>query len=306
MVGAIGAPINLFNIILCIMKKVNEVQNGDMITNTVTLLSVYGKVGQRYFIQPWRLPNGLFPECVRPVDASGRMILTPDEIAAVNSHKAYYIPEDAVISFETPKTFDLNNLRDAAEWEAIRHCTMIAPDRFAKDENGDYLIDGTIDVLHTKRPRYGTAELYIDRPGQEAMRRVTHKELVIKASTFILQDERGYDGRLVVAKVLGRNMKNQPDADVKDFLLSVADKTPEKIIDCYTGGDLNLRMLFIEARDAGVIYKKQGLYLYGEDGKAVLGSTDDSVIEWMKSPKNNKVMAQIRKDTYPEMFSDPS
>lgn len=63
-------------------------------------------------------------------------------------------------------------------------------------------------------------------------------------------------------------------------------------------------MLFIEAREAGVIYKKQGLYLYGEEGKTVLGATDDAVISWMKNAKNNKTMAMIRKETFPEMFKD--
>jgi hypothetical protein len=119
-----------------------------------------------------------------------------------------------------------------------------------------------------------------------------------------MNDERGYDGRLLVAKVLGRDMKNQPNADVEDFLLSVAEKTPEKIIDCYTGGDMQLRMFLIDARERGVIYKKNGLFLYGEDGKVILGATDDAAIEWMKATKNSKTLALIRKDTYPEMFED--
>ena len=117
-----------------------------------------------------------------------------------------------------------------------------------------------------------------------------------------MNDERGYEGRLLVARVLGRNMKNMPNADVEDFLLSIAEKTPEKIINCYTEGDMKLRILFIEAREKGSIYKKDGLYLYGEDGKVILGATDDAAVEWMKSPKNAKTLALIRKDTYPEMF----
>ena len=76
------------------------------------------------------------------------------------------------------------------------------------------------------------------------------------------------------------------------------------IINCYTGGDMQFRMLFIEAREHGVIRKKQGLYVFGDDGKCILGATDDAAIEWMKNPKNSKVMAMIRKDTYPEMFVD--
>ena len=83
---------------------------------------------------------------------------------------------------------------------------------------------------------------------------------------------------------------------------SIAEKTPEKIIDCYTGGDMQLRMLFIDAKEKGVITRKNGLYLYGEDGSVTLGTSDNAVVEWMKSSKNQKTLALIRKDTYPEMF----
>ena len=99
-------------------------------------------------------------------------------------------------------------------------------------------------------------------------------------------------------------MTNQPNADVEDYLISVAEKTPEKIINCYTGGDMQLRMLFIEAREHGIILKKNGLYVYGDDGKVIIGASDDAAIEWMKNPKNTKTMAMIRRDTYPEMFPD--
>lgn len=284
-------------------KKVN-VQNGDLKSNTVVLMSVYGKVGQKYFIQPQRDARGRYASCVKRVNSQGDMILTDEELAMEAKGEAYFIPENKVFIIESGKTFNLDDIQDAAEWEAIKNCDLIAPDRYAKDDKGNYLIDGTTDVK-AKNPRYGVAELYVDRPGYDAQRRVTRKELIIQASSYILNDERGYEGRLIVAKVLGRDMKNQPDADVKDYLLSIADKTPEKIINCYTGGDLSLRMLFIEAREHGVIYKKQGLYLYGEEGKVILGATDDAVIEWMKKSSNSKTIAQIRKETYPDLFKDP-
>ena len=283
-------------------KKVNEIKDGDIKSNIVVLRSVFGKVGQKYFIQPQRDARGRYPECVKRINSQGDMILTDDEIKKESTGEAYWIPEDYLFVIEDGKTFNLDDIQDAAEWDAIKNCNLIAPDRFAKNENGDYLIDGTIDPK-SKRPRYGTAELYVDRPGYEAQRRVSRRKLIVEASNYIMNDERGYDGRLLVARVLGRDMKNQPNADVEDYLLSIAERTPEKIINCYTGGDMQLRMLFIEAREAGVILKKNGLYLYGEDGKVTLGATDNAVIEWMKASKNAKTLAMIRKDTYPEMFA---
>ena len=284
-------------------KKVNEIQDGDLKSNVVVLRSVFGKVGQKYFIQPQRDSRGRFASCVKRVNAHGDIILTPEELSLESQGKAAYIKEDDVFIIEDGKTFNLDDIYDAAVWDAIKNCPLIAPDRFAKNDKGEYLIDGTVDPK-SKRPRYGTAELYVDRPGFEAQRRVTRRKLIVEASNHIMNDERGYEGRLLVAKVLGRDMKNQPNADVEDYLLSIAEKTPEKIINCYTGGDIQLRMLFIEAKEKGVIYKKNGLYLYGEEGNVTLGATDSAVIEWMKVAKNAKTLTLIRKDTYPEMFQD--
>ena len=284
------------------VKNVNKIKDGDIKSNIVTLRSVYGKVGQKYFIQPQVDPKtGRFPDCVKRVDSHGDIILTEAEKEDEANGVRAFVREDRVFEITDGKTYNLDDIYQRAEWEAIKNCDLIAPDRYAKNDKGDYLIDGTVDVKST-RPRYGVAELYIDRPGFDSQRRVTRKKLILEATRYIFEDERGYEGRLAVAKVLGRDMKNQPNADVEDYLLSIAEKTPEKIINVYTGGDLSLRLLFQEARENGVILKKQGVYVYGEDGKVVLGATDDVVISWMKAQKNAKTLAQIRKDTYPEMF----
>lgn len=284
-------------------KKVNEVQDGDLKSNIVVLRSVFGKVGQKYYIQPQKDSRGRYAECVKRVNSQGDIILTSEEIEREAKGLAAYIPETELFVIEDGKTFNLDDVYENAVWEAIKNCVLIAPDRFAKNDKGEYLIDGTVDP-RSKRPRYGTAELYVDRPGFEAQRRVTRRKLIVEASNYIMNDERGYEGRLLVAKVLGRDMKNQPNADVEDYLLSIAEKTPEKIINCYTGGDIQLRMLFIEAREKGVIVKKDGLYVYGDDGKVALGTTDSAAIEWMKTQRNAKTLALIRKDTYPDMFED--
>lgn len=284
-------------------KKIDNVQNGDIKTNIITLRSVFGKVGQKYFIQPQRNAFGRFPDCVKRVNSQGDIILTPEELEKESKGEAAYIKENEVFIVEDGTTYNLDDVYQKAIWEAIQDCPFIASDRYAKDSNGNYLIDGTVDPK-SKRPRYGVAELYVDFPGKDSEVRVSKKKQTIEASNYIINDERGYEGRLMVARVLGRNMTNQPNADVEDYLLSIAEKTPKKIIECYTGGEMSLRMLFIEASENGVIYKKDGLYLYGDDGKIALGATDNAVITWMKQSKNAKTLAMIRKDTYPELFQE--
>ena len=50
-------------------KKVNDVQNGDLKSNIVVLRSVFGKVGQKYYIQLYRDSRGRYADCVIRVNS---------------------------------------------------------------------------------------------------------------------------------------------------------------------------------------------------------------------------------------------
>jgi hypothetical protein len=215
----------------------------------------------------------------------------------------FLIPEDRIFTLQDGTTFNLDDPYQAVEWQAIENCFLIAPSRFAKDSAGNYLIDGTPDVVSNSnygaKSRYGRAELYVERPGLEAQQKVTRAKLELQATNYIYQY--GYEDWLTFAKVLGRNMENQPVPDVEYFLISVAKKTPEKIIEICSGGDLANRVLFITAKERGIIRKRNGMYIYGEDGDLILGASEEAVIDWMKQPKNRKTLELIRKDAYPEL-----
>ena len=284
--------------------NVNSVKDGDL-SNIIVLRSVWGKANQNYVLQPQRDKYGQLPKCVRRVNAQGDMILSEkDKEGSLEG----LIPEDEQIVVHDGTVFDLNNERQAAEWEAIKNCFLIAPDRYAKDDKGNYLIDGSTDINSInnfgRASRYGKAELYIERPGMEANKKLTARKLRLQAQNFIVQDEGGYEGWLRMARVLGRNMSNQPAADVEEFLFSVADKTPEKIIELYTGGDIQLRLLFSTAKEKKVIRKNKNIYYYGNDQQKILGASEEAVIDWMKDSKNAKVLELIRHDTFPEMLGE--
>ena len=284
--------------------NVNSVKDGDL-SNIIVLRSVWGKANQNYVLQPQRDKYGQLPKCVRRVNAQGDMILSEkDREGSLEG----LIPEDEQIVVHDGTVFDLNNERQAAEWEAIKNCFLIAPDRYAKDDKGNYLIDGSTDINSInnfgRASRYGKAELYIERPGMEAKKKLTARKLRLQAQNFIVQDEGGYEGWLRMARVLGRNMSNQPAADVEEFLFSVADKTPEKIIELYTGGDIQLRLLFSTAKEKKVIRKNKNIYYYGNDQQKILGASEEAVIDWMKDSKNAKVLELIRHDAFPEMFGE--
>lgn len=266
----------------------------------ITLRSVYDKANIKYYIQPCKNKYGQWPSCIKRVNKDGDMIMSEKERNAYSEGTAVFFPENHIFVITSGRTYNLNDLYDKAEWEAIEHCPLIAKSRDERDANGNLIIDGAKSTPN-KPSRNGVAELYIDRPGLDTQRRISHKQLIHKASTFIYDDPRGADGQLNIARILGKDMRNQPTADVIDFLIRVAEKDPNKIINLYTGDDISLRLTFIDAKDKRVIYIKNKVYLYGDN--VVLGATDDAVIAWMKDPKNQKVLELIKKDTYPEYYT---
>lgn len=265
----------------------------------IVLRSAYDKSGIKYFIQPCKNKYGQYPNCVKKVNSQGDMIMSEKERNDYSEGKVVFFPENHIFTVVSGKVYHLDDMYEAAEWEAIKNCPLIAEDRNEKDANGNLVIDGPKSTP-TKAARNGVAELYVDRPGLDTQRRVSHKQLIHKACTFIYEDPRGVDGQLNMARILGKDMRNQPTADVIDFLIRIAEKDPNKIINLYTGDDISLRLTFIDAKDKHVIYIKNKLYMYGDN--IVLGATDDAVIAWMSNPKNIKTFELIKKDTYPEYY----
>ena len=268
------------------------------LSQKIVLRSVRGKVGNKILIQPCKNPKtGNYADCVKKVNSNNDMILSEEEKNDPN--KDFFIKETDLFTVVDGTTFDLENVRERFIWDAIKYCPLIAPDYFAKDEKGNSLINGT-PGWNSKAPRYGVAELYVERPGVEANRRVNRKKLKHDAESYIYDDERGAEGRVLKAKLLGHKMDHMPDADVTDYLLQVAEQDPERIINLYTGGDTAVRLLFIEARDKHVINYKNKLYTYADN--VVLGASDEAAILFLKDPRNANVYKLIKQDTYPELI----
>ena len=265
----------------------------DAFDNIIVLRSVYGKVEQKIFMNPVRDPKtGMYPSCVKHVDSKGDMILTDKE----KNSGEIFVPETKVFIIQDGTTFNLNDPYQAADWYAIQHCPLIAMSRDQRDSRGNLVIDGD-------SRRYGSAELYVERPGFETRKKVSKRKLIHKAETFIYQDKMGTEGHRRMAKILGRPMKNAPAADVEDFLLETASKDPQTIIELYTSDKTNYRLLLIDAKDKHIIYTKNKFYVYGDDA-IVLGATDDAVVTWMESPSNHSVLDRIKREVYPELYAE--
>ena len=260
-------------------------------SNIVVLRNVYGKEKADCHINPMKQKNGLNYPFVKRVRSLGNgeteMILSEAELNSPESN--YFIPEDMDIILRDGTTFDLDNPLQRNIWECIKNSHIIAPERGAKDNKGNLLIDGDA-------KRYGIAEFYIERPGAESEKRIKRIQLVTKAYTFIEEDSAA--GRLTKVRLLGKSMRNAPDTDIQDYLYQRAEKDPETIIDLYTGSDTALKLMLIDAKDKHVITLQSGVWMYGD---IKLGVTDEAVILFLKNPQYKNIYESVRNETYPEM-----
>lgn len=260
-------------------------------SNEIIIRSVYGKVGQKYFIQPCPDPKtGKLPPCVKTIDSHEDMILSEDEIRRMNAGEVHYIPANNILEIVDGTAFDLDDIVDAAKWESIKHCNWIAKDRSERDEEGNLIIDGGA-------KRYGVADLYVERPGEITKQRMSKKQLIFKASAYIYDDSESE--RIKKAKVLGRNLSNAIPADVLDFLIEIAEKTPAKIINLYEGEDWKMHLFILDAIDRGVIRKKDNIYNYDDK---MLGGSIDATIGTLRDVRYKKLLDSIKRETYPNLL----
>lgn len=257
--------------------------------NTITLRSAFGKVKSVWF-NPVKDKNGMYPPFVKEVrmnpNGESEMILSEKDLN--DPDRAGFIPADMEILVEDGTTFNLDNILERHKWEAIKNSELIVEERGARDEKGNLIIDGD-------KNRYGRAEFWVEKPGEESTRRIKRKQLITKANVFIEQDSA--EGRATKVKLLGKRMYNAPDSDIQDFLYQKAEANPNLIIDLYTGQDQQLRLLFIEATDKNIIKKVSGIFMYGD---VRLGVNDEAVIFFFKDPANKQILDEIKIQTFPE------
>ena len=259
-----------------------------MENKVITLRTVY-KV-KEYHFTPMKQSNGLNFDFVKPVryDADGTSYMILSEAERNDPNSKYFIPEDMDIVVTEGTTFDLSDPLQYNKWIAIKDSDLIAPTRNAKDEKGNLLIDGD-------KTKYGIAEIYVDVAGEESERIISRKKQIMEAYQYINGDS--MNGILTKCRLLGRNMRNAPFADAQAFLYEIADKSPGRVIDLYTGQDTGLQLLILDAKEKGILKKINGWFMYGETN---MGANDEAVLVFLKTPMNKPILDAFKAHVYPE------
>lgn len=245
---------------------------------------------KEYHLMPTKQPNGLNWPWVKPVRVGndGESYMDLSEAERADPNHVYFIPEDMDITVTEGTTFDLSDPLQYNKWMAIKDHDIIAPMRDARDAEGNLLIDGN-------KKRYGIAELYVDVAGEESERSVNRRKLIHTAEEYVLNDS--MNGILTKCRLLGRNMANAPFTDAQDYLLQLADKSPKRVIDLYTGQDTGLQLLILEAKEKGILKKTNGWFMYGDTN---MGANEEAVLVFLKTPLNKAILDALKAHVYPE------
>lgn len=87
-------------------------------------------------------------------------------------------------------------------------------------------------------------------------------------------------------------------ADVLDYLIEKAEKTPHKIIELYEGEDWKMHLFLLDAIDRGVIRRADGIYKYDDK---MLGGSMEATITFLRDIRFKKLLDSIKRETYPEL-----
>lgn len=264
----------------------------------IVLKSAYNKTpGMKYKISPCGDKFGKMPSSIRRVDKDGEMILSEKDKTDWNSGKAVFLPENEPIVVEHGTTFDLKDPLQKAQWEAIKNSPMIAQERTEIDDSGNYIIDGgksIVDKYNNPRGRYGLAELYIERPGRMAKAKNDMRKLILNAQNLIVNDS--LDHLVLLCKLFDKDMSHSNSNDVEDYLMTQAEKNPERVLKYYNSEEAAMRLLILTAKDKGILtVKPEGMY-YGE---IKIGVNMDLAVEFLKADKI--ITNELKKETFPDL-----
>jgi hypothetical protein len=91
-------------------------------------------------------------------------------------------------------------------------------------------------------------------------------------------------------------MSHAHPSDVDSYLLTQAQKYPDKVKKFYQSEEATVRLLVIGAQDKGVVTRREDGFYYSD---IKLGSNMDLVVNALQS--NKALREEIKKETYPEL-----
>lgn len=251
------------------------VQQQEELKGIITLKSVFSKE-QKLHIQPTRDSRTGWYLGVKQLSEEEKKgekyVIEPVSIQEKNIRAT-------TLTIRHGMQFNLNNDVDKLNWEWVKHCPAICS-TFEEAQ----MTPGAI--------------FYVENEEREATTSISKMEKIHKAVDYVMNDDTSY--LPTRALLLGFNMQGEKPLVIKERLMKLASdlKTAQKVIDAYESSSLSIQLVFIEAKNKGLITVDNGAYILGD---RVIGISQEAALEFLKSPENKPLVLQLEKDLRPEL-----
>jgi hypothetical protein len=251
------------------MNNLRKKPSAQPTQDVITLKSVFGK-DQKTIVQPVKDGRGWY---------LGVDKLTEEEKRKVSHHIE---PEKVSLTLRDGFTFDLNDPVQALDWKWVQHCKEVSANMEEAQSTPD-------------------ARLYVYIESRELDTTISKDEIIYRAKKHVYEDKpTNYINRTLILGVdLGYD-KNATASELnimtkraKEFLITTAGKTPEKVIELYEGQNLNIQLTFHSATREGIIVEESGMYKFGE---YILGPNAKTAIAYLAQPANESVVQLLHRN----------
>jgi hypothetical protein len=234
----------------------------------IVIKAVFGKQQRGLILEPAHDPRTRKLLGVEP--------LTEEE----KRHRRYFVDETTRVKVTDGMVFDLTDEIDRINWEWIRHCKTVA-------------------LSYEESQMSEEALFYVQNEEREIEKRLTQRKIRIRAEAYISAAK--YADHLNICKLLGNPMPFAGQREVEEFLYSIADKTPQRVVDAFEDKNAKVKLFFMLAKERGIVEKRaNGLIQFGN---ITLGINDDQAVEWFKNADNENLVQTIKELVYPEIYS---
>lgn len=242
----------------------------------IVLKSCYGKTGHKLRIEPCR-------------DGKTGRFLGVANLSEEEKRKTDYVvtPGVTYLDIVDGYTFDLNDSRQAKDWEWVRHCPQIVG---ARDET-----NFTMDAEESRSFEGADNEFYVFDEENETASQEARFDKQYEALKYI-HDLKGSGAIYQTARLLGSNMESSSVSAVRTFLLGKAQKHPDQVLKVAKDGSSKVRLFLYAALDKEIIRKRAGVYYYNE---TALGTTEDQALLWLGEDRNYTLVRAMQLELYP-------
>ena len=254
--------------------EIEQYVNGTSSDKVIEIRSVYSKESKHKIEPAWDESISWFAGVDRLSDEEKK-------------ERPYYVKvqligdkskENTTITLKHGYTFNLNKEKDKIDWEWAKHLPCLE--------------------MSFKRAQMSKASFYVHIEGQESEKKNKETVTMYEAMKLVMEDSTSnYENR---ALLLGVDMSGEPLNNIKEFLLEVASKTPGKLSNVYRDKIMKLKLLYAQAKRAGVI-KFSGDEKVVKYGEVVLGINEDAAIAWLQN--NTDILDLLEREINPGYYA---